>query len=381
MDTFKHSGFATRKGQVIKQLESNSVARPYRNVGFGNTESRESNKKKRDPVFSGTGDIDTLMRDNPTMDAKKLGELCVKAACRQHFRAIMPYISPTEDSQVAEKPAFTLNRQASFQVYTSGPVLSRQTSNIGNAQNTPMASRPTTAMPIDDKRISSGRPQFIEPTISADHSERPRVIRPSSSAPAFKRKQMARRGHEPFKYEVPPESMVEIRCMLHPNIKRDWNYNIDSWFPGMMTRTKEIIDNNHTGHTEERRTKPKQYFQTKQFLYNEEDVEEARSKPIVRCASAYIDPDRATRQAQLEKDTRIICKRKIYDRVLKKEKVINVPFYTLFKSSFKENTKENDQEKDAVTISTSPEYRPVSSHKFRDKNKNQWIARSDFKLF
>lgn len=381
LDTFKHSGYACRKGQDMKQLDSNSIVNPQRNVGFGNVSSPNKSKKSERVNWGEVGDLSSLITNNPKMDAKRLGDMCVKLACREHGRQPIPRTEPTDQSQLPERPAFIMNRQASFQVYSNGPTLSRQTSLTGQGGNSPGQGRQATSMQVDIKNASSGRLQFVEPTVSVDNTERPRIIRPSSSAPAFKRVQAARRGHKPFAFEVPPETMVEIRCMLHPQIKRDWHYNEDSWFPGMMTRTKELKEKMNNAQSEERRTQPKQFFQTKMFKYNEADVQEARSKPIVRCASAYMDPDRIDRQKQLAKDKHIICKRKVFDKVLKKEKVINVPFYTLFnaKESLGQQTSEKDP--DAQTDCTGQEYRPVSSHKFREKNKSQWVVKSDFKLF
>ena len=95
--------------------------------------------------------------------------------------------------------------------------------------------------------------------------------------------------------------MVEFRCMLHPTLTRDWKYTTDNWFPGMRHRHKQLRDaeSKNKATIVERRVVPKQYFETKLFKYNEADVQEARSKPIVRCGSRYIDPDRKDRQEQL----------------------------------------------------------------------------------
>jgi hypothetical protein len=170
--------------------------------------------------------------------------------------------------------------------------------------------------------------------------------------------------------------------MLHPTMKRDWNYPEDTWFPGMMTKNKELRQNNKETYVDERKVVSKQFFQTKVFQYNVADVEEARSKPIVRCSSAYIDPDRAVRQEQNEKDKKIICKKAVYDKVLKKERITNVPFYTLFKGNEavrKDEKKAIDDDKtDCPSVA---DYRPVSSHKFRDIDKGQWVSQKNFKLF
>lgn len=378
-DYFKHSGFACRAGQENKQMDFNSITKPYRHTGFGNTARLEETQHKTNSTRHNLGDLSELIRENPKMEAKKLGELCVKMACREYGRETIPTLESSYKSK-ASAQQYIINRQPSFLLQNQGNP--RQGSAVVMGAATPVPSRPTTAVSPSSPDIKTGRPEFIEPTVSITKPEPARIIRPSSSAPAFKRLQASRKGHHPFDFDVPAETMVEIRCMLHPNIKRDWNYPTDTWFPGMMTKTKEINEKLHKPAPEERRTKPKQYFESKLFQYNEADVQEARSKPIVRCASAYIDPDQAVRQAQLEKDKQIICKRTVYDRVLKKEKVINVPFYTLFKSKqYVQQVSDQQQEADKISTSTATEYRPISAHKFREKNKSQWVAKSDFKLF
>lgn len=256
-------------------------------------------------------------------------------------------------------------------------MLSRQGS-MASGIASQQVSRPETGLGQDQK---IPRPRFHEPTISASMStDYKKIIRPSSSAPAFKRLQDARKGHQPFNFEMPNQTITEMRCMLHPTMKRDWNYPEDTWFPGMMTKNKELREHQINDFaSDERKVIPKQYFQTKLFKYNEADVEEARSKPIVRCGSAYVDPDRVVRQQQNDKDKQIICKKKVYDRVLKKERIVNVPFYTLFKNKATSESKKNLE--DDKTDCTSAEYRPISAHKFRELDRGQWVSKQNFKLF
>lgn len=375
IDVFKHSGFACRKGVIPKQLDTNSIIKPDIKMGFGASSNTISHSQPLiRQVYSSAGNIQALVRENPKMEARKLGELCVQQVCREYGRQNIMAFGGTQLSN--NDLDVTNSKQSGLADFNR--MLSRQGS-MASAAASQGVSRPTTGVANDKSPI---KPRFHEPTVSATIStDQQKIVRPSSSAPAFKRLQQARKGHHPFEFEMPHHTITEMRCILHPSMKRDWNYPEDTWFPGMMTKNKELREKNREGVFNERKIEAKKYFQTKLYQYNEADVEEARSKPIVRCASAYIDQDRAVRQAQNEKDKNIICKKTVYDKVLKKERVVNVPFYTLFKGKQVGQEEKKIADDDKTDCTSAREYRPVSSHKFREMEKTKWVSKKNFKLF
>lgn len=378
IDVFKHSGFATRKGVFSKQLGTNSIIKPDTIKGFGKSSNHITHSQPNfNRVSSNVGDVQSLVRENPTMEARKLGEMCVKQACREYGRQNMMVFEqvqlPHADLDVTRSKKSGMN--------DFNRMLSRQASMISSGPGASQQLPQQAVIPVKAEKPAM-RPRFHEPTVSATASvDTGKIIRPSSSAPAFKRLQDARKGHKQFEFEMPNHTITELRCILHPSMKRDWQYPEDTWFPGMMTKNKELREKNREGVFDERRVIPKQYFQTKLFKYNEADVEEARSKPIVRCASAYIDKDREIRQAQNEKDKNILVKRTVYDKVLKKERIINVPFYTLFKGNQPVKEEKQNGEEDKTDCTSQREYRPVSSHKFREVERQNWVSTKNFNLF
>jgi hypothetical protein len=190
----------------------------------------------------------------------------------------------------------------------------------------------------------------------------------SASQKVFNRKKTA---EDEFNYQLPNENKVEIRCMLHPQIQRSWKSPLDHWFPGTMKRQKEL---RHIAKMDERKCGDTRLFKTKVYVYNEEDAIQARTTPVVRCASKYVDPDKKMLLERIEQDQKIINKKKGYNIVSRRVEDIGLPFYTLHKPQ------DVKDPKNMTFLNKGEQYRPISSYHFRDVERDQWLAGKDFIL-
>lgn len=373
-ENFKHSGFSCRKlKEASKQQESNSIAKPPRKRGFGNPPVQEPNDNKITLIGlqQTINDWDKPYTDIRKIDPKQVTDYYIKKVCRD-YQSLMTL----EETNLGNREGTNHTRQESERPLSPGVsirkdnLLDNSNNDVGSNRSKPIltATKPTASQ--TQTRCSTSKGKMIRIS-SSQQRLKPKVTEQSlqSKAASYARLQSARRGPAPFEFALPEENAVEIRCMLHPTIQRAWKYETDTWFPGMRQYFKTLLPADKK--VEERKVEPKQYFKSKLFQYNIEDVEEARSKPVVRCSSNYIEADRLERQDQLEKDKLIIAKRTVYDKVTKKDKVVNVPFKTLFPK----------EEAKAASIMHGEAYRPVSSHQFRENHRDRWVEAADFKLF
>ena len=114
-------------------------------------------------------------------------------------------------------------------------------------------------------------------------------------------------------------------------------------------------------------------FRPSKFQYSEKDATEARSKPIIRCSSKYLDFADREKLWRRNDDS---GQKNHNGNTLQKNKSADY----LFK--FKQNTQQDkdvsgDQRQFSLCNSL---YRPVSSHKFRDLQKEKWVG-SSFKVY
>ena len=395
LDNFKHSGLAFRKlKETGKQQETNSIAKPPKKIGFGTTiesEKMAANIEKTSEArlhkSQSINYFDKQHLDMRKMDPRKAADFYIKKVSSEYHnekyrndrnpvqsdniqRELVRNLTSAQESERMNSPNTSMEKENAFMDFAKS---------LGNGEGGTQKSRISSVKQIH----STGVVQTKETGSSNNYKKQsshsstkeghqiPSEERIKRKAESFARLQSARRGLQPFDFKLPSETMIELRCILHPTIQRSWKCESDSWFPGMRQYYNTLKPKNINA--VERKMKAQQHFKSEKQKYIIKDVEEARSKPIVRCSSNYMDPDRLDRQLQLEKDKNIIAKRTVYDPVYKKDKVTNVPFQTLFPKT------ELDQ-KD-VFMNANQEYRPVSSHQFRERKKKDWVSQTDFKLF
>lgn len=407
-EIFRHSGLSIKSGVIPKQVNTNSIVPPPKRTGFGNP--IQVADKPLPKTLAGSSSTPAI-RNVHLMDPRKAAALYVRQACIEYSSVVKPTQSEKtlqkrnsrelliEDDDLHEDDAAqTLNAPMKGSPSTSflrgEPTQNEQTANQKQetkprhaAQSRPMSSmtgiRPSTAAShgILVRKVNSKTQQYLtgdlglsKPNSAVTRTTAAPSINEVDETRAAEEKKArvikARKGVEQFDFLLPEENMVEIRCMLHPTIPRTWKQPTDAWFPGMRTKMLEAAS--HTG-LQVRKVDQKEYYKSKVFQYDEAAVEEARSKPIVRCASKYIDPDREARQQQLEKDKHILNKKVLHQGDKTKEKVVNVPFYTLFPQA--------GAFQKAEYARGGEDYRPVSAHKFRDKVRSHWVSNRDFTVF
>ena len=420
-NNFKHSGLATKAGPPEKPNGINSIVPPPLPAGFGVEVPRDVPIKKK--LNAENTDMSHITVPNAwKMDPRKAANLYVKKICRDYNSKYQPTAEELrlEEEKKVIIQALTARSKEKLKT-TSSPDAQGTQNTRQSEQNIGLQEfRDEDDRELQDERVSPPnesrkdiRPQSatapVARIVSGDKSRKPHSamsknqsagsIRPVSavskrptsaattamprpdsattdlpltnSSPKFKRIQSARRGIEPFEYEVPDENIVEVRCMLHPTIQRAWKAPTDTWFPGRYQRTKEL--RNQEKQFDSRKADTNHHFQSKILQYNEAEVMEARTKPIVRCASKYIDPQRKQLQDQMEKDQHIINKRVTHNKLTGKEEQVGLPFYTFSKDQI-------PVAKDSY-LNRGEAYRPVSSHQFRDKQREQWVDKNDFRLF
>lgn len=411
-DNFRHSGFTCRQGVTVKPAEYNSIRARQPKIGFGDHKWKEEMSKR----------IQTQREENPSnlagcnqmtlkeimkTDPRKTAAIYVKKACDEYQKNLQPYDALEENRIFSSR----VNTQTEGEVLSPRVLETEETCEGFQIQLEPATSQQT--------RQSQRLPEKVEPAVSkqqealhlknlkglkgsAGLSERPTTAtatrcssgglrRPFSGIstgrltsartvkdPNFKRQQAARNGLQPFEFEAPQESAVEIRCMLHSEIPRRWKLPSDPWCPGLLTRNQELRDRIGNPGRTQRIMPPQQFYKSKVFQYCEEDVQEARTKPIVRLGGDYIEPARKAAQEQLEEDKKIIHSRTVYDPVLRREKEVKLPFYTLFNQKDKEKAR---AELGSAGDASAGEYRPASAHKFRENRPGKWVAGRNFRLY
>lgn len=86
---------------------------------------------------------------------------------------------------------------------------------------------------------------------------------------------------DPFSYENPSDTVVDIRCMLHPGLSRVTRMNYDHWIPGAKGSTKNLgtlapkkddsgvfADTMHSNHPKRIKSKMNHYFSSKKNIYD-----------------------------------------------------------------------------------------------------------------
>lgn len=190
-----------------------------------------------------------------------------------------------------------------------------------------------------------------------------------------------------YHYQNPSNTVVDVRCMLHPGMSRDTFMKHNNWIPGQMNtliKTPELhnevdedeLDNLSTEERVIRVTSHKRYFRSKINQYDIKRVEDARNKPTIRCSSAYLN----------DKQKELIELRTISAKFYKKNENFNiktgtmdynpVDFYTVFQKTASDVEKNHDNK----YLNKGFKYRPVSEHKFRKIRPKHWVTPyKDFK--
>jgi hypothetical protein len=409
-EIFRHSGLSVKAGLIPKQINTNSIVQAPKKTGFGNPTVILDKPAVNNLRYSSST---PAIKNVHLMDPRKAAALYVRQACIEYSSIIKPTQSEKalkksssleqqieEQNMMHDEGIQTLNNPRSGSPSTSmlkvdqlEAEASQKTKDFKSKEDNRFQSRPMS--PDIGARPSTAAShgilvrKFNNKQLNHQYRAGFKTSKPSSAvtrttaAPSATeideiqqaeerraRVLKARKGVEQFDFKLPEENMVEIRCMLHPTIPRTWKQPIDAWFPGMRTKMSEATA--PTG-VNTRKVEQKEYYKSKVFQYDEEAVQEARSKPIVRCASKYVDPDRLARQKQLENDRLIINKKVLHEGDKSKEKVVTVPFYTLF--PYQTSLPKSDY------ANRGEDYRPVSAHKFRDKSKSNWVSNRDFTVF
>ena len=408
-EIFRHSGLSIKSGLIPKQVNTNSIIEPPKKIGFGNPTTILESQPKTKTLYQSSST--PAIKNVHLMDPRKAAALYVRQACIEYSSIVKPTQSEktlqrvpsqdimiededlreekyTDDMKIPKKgspsTSFLKNEKTegdTLQKNTNKPkyasIQSRPHSSMTGARPSTAASHGVLVRKVNSKTqyhlkgdLALSKPNSAATRTTAAPSAYEHETTQEDLAEKKARILKARKGVEQFDFLLPEENMVEIRCMLHPTIPRTWKQPTDAWFPGMRTKMLEAAA---AVGVENRKVEQKEYYKSKKFHYDEEAVEEARSKPIVRCASKYIDPDRLARQQQIEKDELILNKKVLYQGDKTREKVVSVPFYTLFPNTASPPNFEY--------ANKGEDYRPVSAHKFREKKRDNWVSPRDFTVF
>lgn len=142
------------------------------------------------------------------------------------------------------------------------------------------------------------------------------------------------------------------------------------WVPGYRSKLEKFISRRDDV-VRAPKMKPDKFRKSK-FQYNEEDVSEARSKPIIRCSSKFTTKEENERKEEKIRRRKILVKRRVVDKKTGEIKDEPVEFRTLFRrTSYKRDNFLNKKVK----------FRPASAHKFREVDKRKWVGGGDFTVF
>jgi hypothetical protein len=290
-NNFKHSGLATKAGPPEKPNGINSIVPPPLPAGFGVEVPRDVPIKKK--LNAENTDMSHITVPNAwKMDPRKAANLYVKKICRDYNSKYQPTAEELrlEEEKKVIIQALTARSKEKLKT-TSSPDAQGTQNTRQSEQNIGLQEfRDEDDRELQDERVSPPnesrkdiRPQSatapVARIVSGDKSRKPHSAmsknqsagsirpvsavskRPTSAAttamprpdsattdlpmannsPKFKRIQSARRGIEPFEYEVPDENIVEVRCMLHPTIQRAWKAPTDTY----RKQFHQLKNNNH----------------------------------------------------------------------------------------------------------------------------------------
>ena len=165
---------------------------------------------------------------------------------------------------------------------------------------------------------------------------------------------------------------MEKKCQVHPSISKNCKMPPTGWIPGY--RSYQNQDDRKGVIRVSRKNHGPKYFKSKIHQYDINSVEEARSKPIVRCSSAYISVDEKMRKDEQLRLSKIPLQQ-VYD-----EKTNNIKLKRInFETNFKEKKTKQDDRLEFINQGTM--YRPISSHQFRELDKKNWVANKNFSIF
>ena len=173
-------------------------------------------------------------------------------------------------------------------------------------------------------------------------------------------------------YKFSYDNVKEVWAMLHPSLPREMKMPKHGWIPGYRSEFAKL-DKKRTDIVRAKRfTRDSQYPKGK-HQYSEKDVMEARSKPIVRCASAYIGKTKLERinMTRTKDDSKIIVNKHFYDTNGKCISKKPVDFKTRFERS---NMKKNLDGKSNFLNQALP-YQPKKRPSWRKNEKKKWLGK------
>lgn len=181
----------------------------------------------------------------------------------------------------------------------------------------------------------------------------------------------------PFFFKNPTSSITDIRCMQHPGLSRITKMNYDHWVPGMKSKVSDIYrpttstpDDVVSNAPFVIKSKPNQYFYSRKNQYNIQRVEEARNVPQERRANVF-----------MEKQTKDYLEAEASKKkFIGKEMFVNQAHAldertSDLKNVFRRTISESDKSLYRnLYLNATSNYKPVSSHKFRDVKKIKWVS-------
>ena len=180
------------------------------------------------------------------------------------------------------------------------------------------------------------------------------------------------------KFDLPKETILELREMLHPNHNFRFKMTPSNWIPGMRSEfQKNYINRNMLPKNVKRAQSAAIPIQKRKDNINNliKDMEKGRSRPMVRCSSAYVTDIEKRLKEDKENQKKIISQKNVVDPKTKTFYKTPVPFLTTNKANMIE-TFSDFEDKGSIR----GKYRPVSAHKFRNKDRAKWITKKGFKL-
>lgn len=166
--------------------------------------------------------------------------------------------------------------------------------------------------------------------------------------------------------------------MLHPNLNINFKIKPSNWIPGMRTEFKNILKNRNIVESGVKRARSAAMpIKTKKALLEKslKDLEYARSRPMIRCSSAYIDKHKQRMIEDKLKMKNTLEKKNSYNRKTKKLELVPVDFVVPLKKNSGKYFSQVEFSRDHLD-----DYLPVSEFKFRRRDRSKWIEKSGFKL-
>jgi len=177
--------------------------------------------------------------------------------------------------------------------------------------------------------------------------------------------------HEPD-LKLTNKNLMEFKCSLHPNISKACRMPPTAWVPGYK-RTYIANDSWNEKVVRAKKLFRPTYFKSKQHHYDPISVEEARSKPIVRCSSAYITQEELRRREEKIREDRVPS-----TSVMLKNSKRMITKKLNFKTRFSTSDLKGIGNTEIPFLHSQTKYRNINSHSFRVNDKKRWIA-GDFK--